>query len=123
MSQYNKEQMKEYNKKHYLQNRDRHLGYKKKWFQNNKSEIYIRKRKQKYGITHEQLKQMFIAQEGKCAICGFKFTKSKEINIDHNHNTNQTRQLLCTPCNLGLGMFKENVLLLQKAEEYIRKWE
>ena len=78
--------------------------------------------KREYGITLEQHKHMFISQNGCCAICENKFTNRKHINVDHNHITGQVRQLLCTKCNGGIGYFNENPTTLQKAIEYINKW-
>ena len=62
-------------------------------------------------------------QNGCCAICG----KSEEENgqrlaIDHNHITHQVRALLCRHCNTGLGAFKDNETLMNKAIEYLKEW-
>jgi DNA-binding sugar fermentation-stimulating protein len=32
----------------------------------------------------------------------------KKLVIDHCHNTGKVRKLLCTNCNVAIGMFKEN---------------
>ena len=89
-----------------------------------KHNISIKEQKLKlmYNIDREQLKQMFIAQEGKCAICDFQFTTRKSIHIDHNHKIGKVRQLLCPNCNTGLGKFKEEISLLLKAINYLNKW-
>src|ERR1035437_6891793 len=76
--------------------------------------------KQKYGITLEQHKQMFMAQNGKCAICNKIFDNPKIVCVDHNHKTNQIRQLLCVKCNSGLGYFDENIEALLNAVEYLK---
>lgn len=129
LADYNKEYGEEYRQKHkarsaeYRQkNKGRHAAYGKEYRQKNKARDAISRRYRKYGITDDQLKQMFIAQEAKCAICGFRFTTSKELCVDHNHTTNQVRQLLCRPCNAGLGYFRENSTTLLKAAEYLNKW-
>lgn len=76
-----------------------------------------------YGITYEQQKQMFIAQEGKCAICGRPFTDRKNMHVDHDHNTGQVRELLCQNCNQGIGLLNEDISLLSKAINYLNKWK
>lgn len=65
-------------------------------------------------------------QNGLCAICGnpekaFMKTKVMYLAIDHNHKTGEIRGLLCTNCNNGLGRFKDNIDLLNKAIAYIEK--
>lgn len=44
--------------------------------------------------------------------------------IDHNHSTDVTdiRGLLCNACNLGLGIFKDNVRVLEKAAKYLEQY-
>lgn len=78
--------------------------------------------KREYGITHEKVKEMFIAQGGLCAICANKMSGRLDICVDHNHTTKQVRQLLCRKCNSGLGQFKENPTIMARAIEYVNKW-
>ncbi len=70
-----------------------------------------------YRITEQQFQDMLVQQNNKCAICGNPFTKTP--HIDHDHNTNTVRSLLCGNCNTGLGMFHDNPILLQKAAVYL----
>jgi len=56
-------------------------------------------------------------QGGLCAIC----LKLKLLVLDHDHNTGLKRSALCRTCNLGLGMFKEDISLLQAAISYLKK--
>lgn len=71
-----------------------------------------------YGITLQDYNQMCKERENKCDIC-------KEISeilcVDHCHNTDIIRGLLCKKCNTGLGSFKDNVENLQRAVEYLKK--
>jgi Recombination endonuclease VII len=41
------------------------------------------------------------------------------IICDHDHTTGHIRGLLCHNCNVGLGLFKENVTLLKEAAAYL----
>lgn len=50
-----------------------------------------------------------------CAICGGK----EKLVVDHDHETDKVRGLLCFFCNLGLGNFRDNPQLLKKAIEYL----
>ena len=77
--------------------------------------------KKRYGITPEEYEGMKQLQGDKCAICNTPDTgKGKENwQVDHCHETDKVRGLLCMSCNIGLGSFKDNELLLAKAIEYL----
>jgi len=75
----------------------------------------------KYGITEEDYQRMFDEQNGGCAICGGTKGKNGRLHIDHNHATGKVRGLLCSPCNVAIGMLRENPALFQKAQDYIAR--
>lgn len=77
--------------------------------------------KYRYGITEEELGDMYKAQEGKCLICKQHEDTVGTLNIDHCHTTGKVRGLLCKRCNMGIGYFKDNVELLRKAAKYLEK--
>lgn len=72
----------------------------------------------KYGINRDTFTNVLAKQDGKCAICHEEFTKTP--HIDHNHITGAARGLLCNRCNLGIGIFFEDVTILQSAIDYIQ---
>lgn len=43
-------------------------------------------------------------------------------NVDHDHDTEEVRSLLCNNCNRGLGYFKDSSLNLLKAFNYLKKF-
>lgn len=59
-----------------------------------------------------------------CALCG---AADRSLEIDHDHDCCKGertcgkcfRGMLCRPCNVGLGMFKDSPTLLRKAARYI----
>jgi len=79
--------------------------------------------KKNYGITPECFNQMWQKQDGKCAICGDAMVprgrKSNAACVDHNHETNEVRGLLCRACNHGIGNLKDSPLVLQSAIKYL----
>lgn len=117
-----RERQKTYNKPYYEKNKETLKAYGRNWRRNNKEKMYVGDIRRKYGITMDQLKQMWISQEGKCAICGEKFKNKKDMNVDHNHKTGKVRQLLCMNHNLLLGHCGEDIGILLKAIEYLNKW-
>jgi len=54
-----------------------------------------------------------------CDICGDEPPIDKRNPIDHCHTTGKIRGLLCWNCNKGLGAFRDNKQLLQKAINYL----
>jgi hypothetical protein len=70
----------------------------------------------KYGLTPEDYQDLVKQQENCCAICR---TNNYPLVIDHNHETNQVRGLLCSYCNTGLGFFRDRPELLNLASNYL----
>ena len=70
-----------------------------------------------YGITRAELERKERDQNGRCAIC----PQDSPLVVDHNHDTNQVRDLLCQKCNSGIGYFEENSRFMLAAVEYLRQ--
>lgn len=67
--------------------------------------------------------KMMREQDGYCAICFEVLPDIKKQNhIDHCHNTQMIRGLLCVNCNVGIGMFKDDPTVLRNAADYIESW-
>ena len=87
-------------------------------------------RKHLYGITPEEYAAKKRRQKNRCALCRrrerqvhYHTKKRQTLSVDHNHKTNQVRGLLCSDCNRGLGLFREDPKLLIKAARYLRKYK
>jgi hypothetical protein len=99
----------------------------KKWHVKNRKEnpesYRASKYKSNYGLTIEQYDTMFVAQNGCCAICKNPPNHKwhKHLHVDHDHLTDQVRQLLCHGCNTGMGGFKDDPALLRVAADYIER--
>jgi hypothetical protein len=76
-------------------------------------------RRRKMGITPADLERLLFEQDGKCAICGTHFPTEESVQLDHDHKTGRARGLLCSPCNVGLGAFRDNVEALRSAADYL----
>jgi hypothetical protein len=75
-----------------------------------------------YGITAETYNALLQAQRGKCKICGSLVASKGRPNlcVDHDHVTGQIRGLLCTKCNILLGMASDNQTTLLRAIQYLK---
>jgi hypothetical protein len=68
-----------------------------------------------HGITRAELDALRAAQNNRCAICG----EAGPGHLDHDHETGETRRLLCQRCNQGLGLFRDNPAFLRAAADYV----
>jgi hypothetical protein len=71
----------------------------------------------KLGLTQARYYEMCEAQNWACLVCGT--LSVKKLHVDHCHDTNKIRGLLCGDCNIGLGHFKESPERLKKAIAYL----
>src|SRR3990167_3365938 len=93
----------------------------KKYRDNHKEEIRTRSeihRLRRYGLTPEKVAELKVLQNNLCLICESSILV--KFHIDHSHITGKVRGLLCTPCNMGLGLFKDSRKLLERAIEYLK---
>jgi hypothetical protein len=100
-------------------------AYQKKWRQDNPDKVreYDRRGslKKNYGITDVEYDLLLEKQGGCCAICRKAKGDSRGylMPVDHNHETNEIRGILCPQCNFGLGQFNDSVSLLVSAINYL----
>ncbi|GEM_PF-1259863 len=83
-----------------------------------------------YNINLKTYKEMLKNQNNKCFICNqketrknFKTQKIKMLSVDHDHKNNKVRSLLCTRCNTVLGLMNEDIFVLRKMINYIKKFK
>lgn len=77
----------------------------------------------KYKITEQRYFEILEKQIGLCAICGSDSPGrrgSKNFAVDHDHTTKGVRGLLCHPCNVMLGLAKDNIEILETAIKYLK---
>lgn len=70
-----------------------------------------------FGITLKEQGYIKAKQDNKCAICSEEFSNTP--HTDHDHNTGSVRGLLCRTCNTGLGCFKDSLVALKNAIDYL----
>jgi galactose-1-phosphate uridylyltransferase len=122
---------REKDKEYYEQNKEKRISQAKASYEKNRDKVLKRGRERhlriKYNLSSEQYLDMVVSQENCCAICGkpehrlLKTGDIKPLSVDHNHVTNEVRELLCNDCNALLGFAKENVNVLQNSIKYLQK--
>lgn len=99
----------------------KHKAYQREWREKNPEKYALRQRryhlKRKYQVTIAGFQERVLAQGGKCAIC----QEPSTLVVDHCHRSSRVRELLCQPCNKGLGGFRDNPRYLEAAIKYLEK--
>ncbi|WP_414170824.1 endonuclease VII domain-containing protein [Streptoverticillium reticulum] len=71
--------------------------------------------KRTYGITEAQRDEMITAQAGVCCIC----LSAPAVHVDHCHETDKVRGVLCFNCNSALGKLRDDVGAMRRAIAYL----
>ena len=81
-----------------------------------------------FRLTVEEYKAMVKEQGGVCAICknpeaqvNKKTGKARWLGVDHCHDSQEVRGLLCVNCNRGLGYFGDDIKRLKSAVAYLER--
>ena len=145
---YNPEKKREYDRKLRAENPEKARERGRKWYAENREQVNARSRQRRaenpgskrterqkearrkrpeiakkyhwkatYGITPQQFDELYSRQGDVCAIC----RKIPPVRaIDHDHASGAIRGVLCSPCNTGLGCFKDAPETLERAATYLR---
>ncbi len=116
---------KEYNKEWSKKNAKKKNVSSIKWAKNNPEKARFYHIKSKYNLTIDEYNAISARQDHVCAIC-FKpetskdrYGKLKPLSVDHNHETGKVRGLLCHKHNMAIGIFEDNIALLENAKQYL----
>lgn len=110
------------NAKYREENKERIYAQNKVWRDANKDTV--RRNNLKLAcFTPELMEQVLTFQDYKCAICGddLRSRPSKQTHADHCHDTKTPRGVLCTQCNTGMGLLRDDPERLQKAIDYLNQ--
>ncbi len=118
----NPEKEKATQARRYLKHRESLIEKSKLWKKNNPIKVIENRLKVKFGISLKDYEQKLNSQNGGCAICG-KNKDYQRLGVDHCHKYKKIRGILCARCNLGIGYMGDSILLLEKAIEYLKKYE
>lgn len=102
---------------------EKNKKYMKKYQKENKEKIKNNQLKHSFGLTLDVYNQMLKKQNHRCGICERHESEfERSLAVHENPKTGEIRGLLCLNCNIGLGNFKHNPLLLIKATKYLQKY-
>jgi len=102
---------------------DRMRTYRRNWMRKQRKENPDRVRNyhftHDYGLTVEERNAKAEKQEQRCMIC----RRLMPLEVDHDHDTEQVRDLLCRPCNLAVGLLREDIATAENLVIYLKKWK
>lgn len=71
----------------------------------------------KYGLTPEAFDDLLEQQGRRCYICRTPEPTAKGWCVDHCHETDVVRFILCHPCNVALGLVREDPRIAKRLYE------
>ena len=79
------------------------------------------KLRSKYGLTDDQIDELFESASGRCPVCLEVFLDSgkKKACVDHDHATGEVRGLLCSACNTALGFLDDDQKRITRLASYL----
>lgn len=80
-----------------------------------------RHRQRKYGLSPSAFEDLFVDQNGRCAVCPNVLGPGWDTHIDHCHATGQVRALLCRGCNVALGQLNEDPVRIRALADYAER--
>lgn len=118
------ERRREYQREYYKKNSDKLKKMSKDFRDNNKEQVSkcraITSKKyrieKEYNISIEEY-YACMSTSDKCEICG----TPNNLVYDHSHDSMKFRGVLCSRCNVGIGILGDNEEGVLKALEYIRR--
>lgn len=69
-----------------------------------------------YNFGAKKARKLLKDQGYACAICRKDYER---LNLDHCHSTGKVRGFLCHNCNRGIGLFKDDPMLMKAAASYL----
>jgi len=79
----------------------------------------IRCLKHGFGITLDEYNAILDSQNGVCAICNNKCVSGRNLAVDHDHETDEVRGLLCSKCNTAIGLMDDDSSKMARAIGYL----
>lgn len=95
------------------------------WYKAHPEKKRVQLRKRKYGLDEAAFTALLAAQGNVCALCKQPGHIADDKGapdgfvVDHDHETNIVRGILHRRCNLGIGLFDDDLNRLRAAVDYL----
>ncbi len=112
------EKLREKRRRYAAKHREELKAYRKAYYMDNatqfKAQVINARFIRNYGMTYVEVMALFDAQGDLCACCGRAVSrpatgaKRADVgNVDHCHTSGKVRGILCTSCNVALGLLND----------------
>lgn len=125
-----KEKAKLKRRAHYLKNKSKEIEYAETWSKRNPDEARFTKfksnLKKNYKLTLNDLNKMWSDQDGYCIICGYELIPGRDKNCTHIHHCHESNEILGLAhreCNIGFGLFDDDINFLKLIIENLERNE
>jgi hypothetical protein len=126
------EEARAYDKERCAKNREARRIASKKWndehpdYKKNRAIVYPSERRANhlrliYGLSLSSFDELVAGQGGGCAVCGTVEWGYKGPVVDHDHTTGKVRGVLCSRCNMALGLIDDKPETAQALVGYLQK--
>lgn len=118
------------NKEWFANNKQKHAATCASWYSKNKEKANKSGTdwhyRSNYGISYEDFILLAGKQQNKCAICSttivFSGRGANRAVMDHCHTTGNIRGVLCSSCNQGIGLLREDIDILKGSILYLENY-
>lgn len=102
--------------------KEKRKSYLSRYYKDNTEKYKWSSIKNFYGLSKEEYLEILVDQNNSCKLCMKPFGKvlTTKLHVDHCHETNKIRGILCMPCNVALGMLGDNEEGLTRALSYVK---
>jgi Autographiviridae endonuclease VII len=107
-------------REYYKTHKDQKTAQIREWKTHNPEYMISYRLAHIYGITPERWEEILTIQKGKCAACGAKPKTRRKWQLDHDHQTNCIRGILCHNCNSALGHARDDIKRLEGLVRYLK---
>lgn len=122
----NQEAVRIYQRAYYARNKERIRAQRKNLYHadlekaraKSRAGVARSRKKRQYGMDQAQIIARAAAQGG-CGICRASTPGKLGWCVDHCHVTGRVRGVLCTRCNSGIGMLRDNAEMCVRAAQYL----
>jgi uncharacterized CHY-type Zn-finger protein len=116
----NLEAVRQKSREWYAKNPEAARQSRREWRAKNPGKVLANARRRTYGISPEDVIALRKAQGGKCPGCLREFSSLFRDHVDHDHATGRIRGILCSNCNSGMGLLKDDPEILLRLAAYLR---
>lgn len=123
----NKEQEAERKREWNAKNKERKKEVRKKYYEKNKETIRLKSSRETYHGFKKHYPKASLEHHATymatthCQCCGVEFTSTNKKCQDHNHDTQELRDVICLACNTIEG-FARDITHLDYLIEYLKKY-